>query len=175
MASIEEKIKDGQIVSFKFRACMGRISDGKQVFRCKSWIPEEGMTNKKSRKAAAAAEWEQAAKQAFLLEQEEQELKAAEAAEKAKILTFGRFVREVWLPLAVNDGEHRPSTVAMYTAILDVLLPHFEETPLQEVTALQITAYLKWLRTDYKTKYGSLSFLSQTDTRKHSFSRFTPM
>ncbi len=156
MAAIEEKIKDGKIVSFKFKACLGRDPNGKQVFRCKTWFPEEGLTNNKSRKAAAAAaaEWEQAAKQAFLLEQEEQERQAAEAAENAKILTFGRFVREVWLPLAVNDGEHRPSTVAMYNAILDVLLPHFDETPLQEVTALQITAYLKWLRTDYRTKYG---------------------
>ena len=97
MAAIEEKIKDGKIVSFKFKACLGRDPNGKQVFRCKTWFPEEGLTNNKSRKAAAAAaaEWEQAAKQAFLLEQEEQEQQAAEAAEKAKILTFGRFVREV--------------------------------------------------------------------------------
>ena len=156
MASIEEKSKDGKIISCKFRVCLGRNPDGKQIIRTKYWHPPDGLTNNKIRKAAAAAaaEWEQAAKQAFLLEQEQQERRAAEAAEKAKILTFGRFVREVWLPLAVNDGDHRPSTVAMYTAILDVLLPHFDDTPLQEITALQITAYLKWLRTDYKTKYG---------------------
>ncbi len=156
MASLEEKIKDGRIVSFKFRACMGRGPDGKQIIRRTTWKPPDGLTNKKSRKAAAAAaaEWEKEVKQAFLLDQEEKALQELEAAEKAKVLTFGRFVREVWLPLAVNDGEHRPSTVAMYNAILDVALPHFDETPLQEVTGLQISTYLKWLRTDYRTKYG---------------------
>ena len=128
MASIEEKIKDGQIVSFKFRACLGRTSDGKQVFRCKNWIPEEGMTSKKSRKAAAAAaaEWEQEAKQSFLLEQEEKARQELEAAEKAKVLTFGRFVREVWLPLAVNDGEHRPSTVATKNSPVEELKQYKE-------------------------------------------------
>ena len=35
-----------------------------------------------------------------------------------------------------------------------MILPRFEETPLQEVTGLQISSYLRWLRNDYRTKYG---------------------
>ena len=128
MASIEEKIKDEKIISCKFRVCLGRNPDGKQIIRTKYWHPPDGLTNNKIRKAAAtaAAEWEQAAKQAFLLEQEQQERRAAEAAEKVKILTFGRFVREVWLPLAVNDGEHRPSTVATKNSPVEELKQYKE-------------------------------------------------
>ena len=149
MAAIQEKVKDGKIVSFKFRVCLGRNEDGKQIFKCLTWYPDEEMTEAKSRKAAAAAAllWEQEVRAAYITEQ-------SEAKEKAKIQTFGRFVKEVWFPLAVNDGEHRPSTVSMYNHILNVIMPHFENTPLQEVTALQITAYLKWLRNDYRTALG---------------------
>ena len=69
MASITEKMKDGRIVSFKFRACVGRDQNGKQVFKCMTWYPEEGMTKARSRKeaTAAAVEWEREQKKAFLL------------------------------------------------------------------------------------------------------------
>ena len=56
LATIQEKIKDGKIVSFKFKACLGRSADGKQVFKCLTWYPEEGLTKAKSRWAAAAAD-----------------------------------------------------------------------------------------------------------------------
>lgn len=149
MASVLEKVKNGKIVSFKFRTCLGRDEHGKQIIKCCTWYPEEGLTKAKSRKAAAAAAvWEKESKEAYLIEQAEKEKQALEAMEKAEILTFGRFVREVWLPLAVNDGEHRPSTVAMYTHILNVILPHFEDTPLHEVTGLQIITF----ETNYKIR-----------------------
>lgn len=149
MATIQEKTKDGKIVSFKFKSCLGRDESGKQVFRCLTWYPEEGQTKAKSRKAAAAAaeEWEAAQKKAYCEEITEQR-------RQASILTFGRFVREVWLPLGVKDGSHRASTVAMYQYILAVMLPFFEKIPLQELTALQITKYLNWLRNDYRTERG---------------------
>ena len=124
MASIIEKVKGSKIISFKFRTCLGRDENGKQILKCTTWYPEEGLTKAKSRKAAAAAEWEKAAREAYLLEKAEKEKQALEAMEKAEVLTFDRFVREVWLPLAVNDGQHRPSTVAMYTHIL-ALIPLF--------------------------------------------------
>ena len=49
MAAIQEKVKGGKIVSFKFKAYMGRNEEGKQVFRCLTWYPEEEMTKAKSR------------------------------------------------------------------------------------------------------------------------------
>lgn len=156
MAAIQEKVKGGKIVSFRFRAYLGKDEIGRKLFDSMTWYPEDEMTKAKSRKAAAAAAalWEKEAKTAYLAEKAKREQEETEKAEQRSVLTFGRFVREVWLPLAVNDGEHRPSTVAMYTHILNVILPHFEDTPLQEVTGLQITAYLKWLRNDYRTYYN---------------------
>ena len=50
MATIQEKIKGKKIVSFKIKACVGRDEKGKQVFRCKTWYPPEGLTNGKARK-----------------------------------------------------------------------------------------------------------------------------
>ena len=45
----------------------------------------------------------------------------AEEKEKMMVMTFGKFVREIRFPLAVDDGEHSPSTVAMYKHILNVI------------------------------------------------------
>ena len=48
MATIQEKVKDKQIVSFKFKACLGRDENGKQIFKCHTWYPPvdcSAMTN----------------------------------------------------------------------------------------------------------------------------------
>ncbi len=90
MASITEKVKDGKIVSFKFRACVGRDENGKQVFKCMTWYPDADMTKAKSKKeaAAVAAEWEREQKRAFLLEEEERK------TQERKTLTNSR--RRIW-------------------------------------------------------------------------------
>ena len=44
MAYIQEKIKGKKIVSFKFKACVGRDADGKQVFKCTTWYPPDELT-----------------------------------------------------------------------------------------------------------------------------------
>lgn len=155
MATIYEKTKDKKIISYKFRTCLGRDENGKQIFKCTTWTPPPDLTNTKSRKAAKAAAdaWENKVKQEYLLNQIiKQEERTAAAPEVS--YTFDSFVNEVWFPLCVRDGSHRPSTVAMYAHILDVILPHFEGIPLQEITGIKITQYLRWLRNDYRTKYG---------------------
>ena len=60
MAHIQEKTKGKKIVSFKFKACVGRGADGKQVFKCKTWYPPDELTPAKARKEAqkVAARWE---------------------------------------------------------------------------------------------------------------------
>ena len=45
MATINQNKKDGKIISFKFKAFLGRNEKGKQIFQCKTWkcnqkIPE---------------------------------------------------------------------------------------------------------------------------------------
>jgi len=44
MATIQEKIKEGKIVSYKFKACLRRDEGGKQVFKCMTWYPPENLT-----------------------------------------------------------------------------------------------------------------------------------
>ena len=60
MAYIQEKIKGKKIVSFKFKACVGRDADGKQVFKCTTWYPPDELTPAKARKEAqkVAVLWE---------------------------------------------------------------------------------------------------------------------
>ena len=45
MASIQENIKEGKTVSYKFKVCLGRDKDGKQIFKCKTWYPPENLTH----------------------------------------------------------------------------------------------------------------------------------
>ena len=67
MASITQNKKDGKIVSYKFRACVGRDEFGKQIFRCSTWKAPDGMTPSRAEKAAqkAAADWERQVKDEY--------------------------------------------------------------------------------------------------------------
>ena len=72
MAYIQEKLKGKKIVSFKFKACVGRDDNGKQIFKCTTWYPPAELTPAKARKEAqkVAAIWEDEVRQAYLKEQE---------------------------------------------------------------------------------------------------------
>ena len=151
MAAIKENFKGKKITSFRFRTCLGRDENGKQIFKSTTWYPPSGLTNARSRKAAviAAEKWEQQVKSGF-----EPEANNSQTTLQESKYTFEQFVNEVWFPLCVQDGSHRPSTVAMYTHILDVILPYFKGMALTEITGVKISQYLRWLRNDYRTKYG---------------------
>ena len=101
MASITPKRKSGRIVSYKFKTCVGRNTQGKQIFRCTTWVPPEGMKVFQADRAAekAALEWEDTARAEY-----EREM-AALAAGKSYSLPpekrhddFNSFVSEIWLP-----------------------------------------------------------------------------
>lgn len=155
MACIQEKLKGKKIISFKFKACVGRDDNGKQIFRCTTWYPPAELTPAKARKEAqkVAAIWEDEVHQAYLKEQEEKAV-AGELPPPAPVYTFDSFVNEVWIPLCVRDGSHRPATVAMYTNILKVILPQFKGVPLAEISGVRISQYLRWLRNDYRKLDG---------------------
>ena len=150
MASIKEEGTRGKRLSYKFRVCLGRDENGRQILKAMRWNPPEDMTPAKAKKEAqrVAAVWEAEQKEAF-------ERQKAQKEGRKTDYTFGQFVDEVWVPLCVRDGSHRPSTVAMYTNILKVMRPHFEELLLNEISGIQITQYLTWLRNDYRTQYGN--------------------
>lgn len=138
MASIQEKCKGRKIISYKFRACIGRDENGKQIFKSTTWYSPPDLTPAKCRKAAklAAEEWEKRIKGGV-----EPEANNSQAATKENQYTFDQFVNEVWFPLCVKDGSHRPSTIAMYTHILDVILPYFKGMPLKEISGVTISQF----------------------------------
>ena len=67
MASITQNKKDGKVISYKFKACIGRDEFGKQIFRCTTWKVPDGLAVARVEKSAqkAAAEWEQQAKEEY--------------------------------------------------------------------------------------------------------------
>ena len=107
MAYIQEKTKGKKIVSFKFKACLGRDANGKQIFKCWTWYPPADLTPAKARKEAdrVADRWEEEQRLAFSQQKAEEE-----TAPPAPVYTFDRFVNEAWIPLCVRDGSHRPAT-----------------------------------------------------------------
>lgn len=151
MAYIQEKTKGKKIVSFKIKACLGRDANGKQIFKCTTWYPPADLTPAKARKEAerVAGRWEEEQRLAFSQQKAEEE-----TAPPAPVYTFDSFVNEVWIPLCVRDGSHRPATVAMYTNILKVILPQFKGVPIDEITGVRISQYLRWLRNDYRKPDG---------------------
>ena len=153
MANIQEKIKGKKIVSFKIKVCVGRDENGKQVFRCTTWYPPEGLTNGKARKEVqkVAIVWEDQAKAAYRKELAEGKTVVAGFS---RSFEFEKFVYEVWVPLCVRDGSHRPSTIAMYTNILKILVPKFEGMSIKEISGVHISQYLRGLRNDYRKQDG---------------------
>lgn len=147
MAYIQGKVK--KIVSFKFKACVGQDADGKQVFKCKTRYPPDELTPAKAHKDAqkVAALWAYEAREAYLKEQREP---VVTGCSPSRPFTFDGFVNDVWLPLYVRDGSHRPSTIAMHTNILRVILPQFEGIPLSDISGVYISQYLRRLRTDHR-------------------------
>ena len=70
MASIKEEGTRGKRLSYKFRVCLGRDENGRQISKAMRWNPPEDMTPAKARKEAqrVAAVWEAAqAVRSFLI------------------------------------------------------------------------------------------------------------
>lgn len=155
MASIKANIKDGKTVSFRFRCCVDREENGKQVFRTLTWHIPDGLTPSKAERAAKAAanEWEKQVKFEY-----EQDLKDPERAKKREIdrtkTDFVDFIQNVWFPLRVCDGEHKHTTVEFYRNITNKIAEYFKGAILQQITSLQIQKYIIYLRTKYRSKQG---------------------
>ena len=165
MATIYPNRKDGKIISIKLKAYLGRDEQGKQIFRCKNWIPDKNMTEKK---LLALAE-----KEAILFEHEaaaqyEEERKAFKPNE----ILFNDFIQKIWFPAKINLKEVRPTTIAFHSYILKIVLPYFEEQKLKDITDKHIERYLSYLKNTYRTKqnkplapktirhhYGTLSLI----------------
>ena len=149
MASIIPKEKDGKIISYKFKACVGRDDCGKQVFRCTTWKVPAGLVPSKAVKAAekAAAAWEQDAKAEF--EKDLQDAERARQREIAKCKTdFVHFVKNVWFPICIEDGEHKPKTISFYNDTTKNITAYFAGCNMQKITPTEIQKFIIHLRTE---------------------------
>ena len=115
MASVKENKKNGKVISYKFTCCLARDAKGKQIRRYCTWIPEEGLTAKKERKAAerAAEAWEQNLRNEYEKDLLNPERAAFKEMAGSKI-DFGEFVLKIWLPICIDNGEHKAKTVSFF-------------------------------------------------------------
>ena len=166
MASITQNKKDGKVISYKFKACIGRDEFGKQIFRCTTWKVPDGLAAARVEKAAqkAAAEWEQQAKEEYKRDVENPERVKERKIEKSRT-EFSAFIRQVWFPICICDGEHKPTTIDFNRNISNVIANYFSGKAMQAISSTDIQKYLIYLRTDYRTAQGKP--LAQKTIRHH--------
>lgn len=134
MASIREKKKGNKIISYEFTCCLARDAKGRQIRRYSTWTPKEGLSPSKERKAAerAAEAWEQALRKEYEKDLKSPERVAIKDIANAK-MDFGAFVTEVWFPICIDNGEHKPKTVSFYNDTMKNIVGHFEGFALQNI------------------------------------------
>ena len=155
MASITQNKKDGKVISYKFRACVGRDEFGKQIFRCSTWKIPDGLIPSRAEKAAqkAAADWERQVKEEYEKDiLNPQRIKEREIAKKHT--EFSEFALREWFPICVDDGDHKHTTVDFYRHTTNRVADYFKGKAIQSITPLDIQRFLIYLRTEYRTKQG---------------------
>ena len=151
MAAITPNLKNGKIISYRFRACVGRNESGKQVFRSKTWTVPEQLTPSKAQRAAqkAADTWEEEVRTEYKKDVNDPQL--AKLRELAKATTdFVSFVEHDWFPVCVDNGEHKPKTVAFYQDTKKNIVGYFQGSILQKLTTTDIQKFFIYLRTNQK-------------------------
>ena len=150
MASVYPVKKGCRIVSYKFKVFLGRDENRKQIVRCMTWIPPEGLSGAKRTRAAqkAADQWEKELKGQgqLLLEREK---------EQQEQMGISAFIHKIWLPLEVEDGEKKPGTVTFYKSMVRLIEEYFQDKALSSITGTDIQLYLKFLRTEHKGRNGA--------------------
>ena len=149
MATIIPNEKGGKIISYKFRAFLGRDEKGKQIARYLTWTVPEDMSPAKGRRAAekAAELWEKQVQ--FEYEQDVHNPERVKAREIERTRTpFSPFVLNDWFPICIDNGEHKPKTVSFYNDTVKNIVAYFEKIPLQQITAIDIQRFIIYLRTE---------------------------
>ena len=119
MATIIPNHKNGKVVSFKFRVCLGRSEFGKQITKYTTWYVPDNLTPSKAQRAAekAAKDWEQHIRQQY-----KNDTANPEKVREREILNnrteFSNYIRNIWFPICICDGEHKPTTVELTATYL---------------------------------------------------------
>ena len=143
MASIAQNKKDGKVVSYKFKACVGRDELGKQVWKRTSWKIPDGMIPSRAEKAAqkAAAVWEKEVRDEYQRDLLNPERVKERITAKSRT-DFSEFVRNTWFPICICDGEHKPTTVAFNKHISNTIADYFNGKAIQTLSGTDIQKYL---------------------------------
>ena len=146
MASIYPKLKDGKIVSFKFKSLLYRDETGKQVCKCKTWKPSKNLSEAKLLEKAKieAALWE---KQLLL------EIKNESVSQNLD-LTLEKFVKDYWLDYQKNVKENKQTTIQFYNDILKIILPKIGKIKMINVSHIDLENYMKYIKNDYRSRIG---------------------
>lgn len=145
MATVDiRRDKDGKILGYRFRACIG-LDDGKR----KVWRTESRPRANKyiKRKAVSNTELKNAQDAANIWEKEKREefRKSHGRREDLKDITFKDFVNHHWLPDHVNDGRHALNTVAFFESSCKSSLEYFNNQVLSEIDTEMTKRYLNEL------------------------------
>ena len=156
MATIIENKKDGKVVSYKFRAYLGKQQDGKQVTKYHTWQVPDGITPAKARKAAekAAAEWEKEARFEYERDVKEPERAAIREIENQRT-DFVGFVDGLFFPVCLYDGNHKQTTITYYESLSKGIKTYFKGYTLQTIAPIDIKKYLIYLQTKHRTPLGN--------------------
>lgn len=138
---------DDEIISFKFRCCVGRDTDYKQIWRTETIAIDderiEGMTPAALLKKlnSIKTEWDEKKKAEYN--------RSPSKVDKSKI-TFADFVRNHWWEDHVMGSEHTPSSISFYRYMSDDLVAYFGNKKLKSIDAESIKRYIKYLNKDAK-------------------------
>lgn len=148
MATIDtRKNKDGEIIGYRFRACVGRDEHYKQVWRTCTIKRPDGLTPARERKEVErqADTWETA--------QKEEYSRTHTKTDKDKI-TFADFVKNHWWTDHVMDGTHTPSTISFFRYMSEDLVAYFGKKKLRQIDAEAVKRYIKYLNNEAVTRGG---------------------
>ena len=175
MATIEERRdKDGKLIGYRFRVCVGRDEHKKQVWRTTSIDRPIGLTPKKEEKEVQriADAWEQEQRADY--EKNKNKIKELNPSVKSKI-TLNEFIDKIWIEKHVKNGEHTPDTIAFYQSMAKDIKAYFQnECPdikLCNVDKENVLDYLTYMRTLARTKndkpYGATTIQHHFSTLRN--------
>ena len=152
--------KKGEIISYRFRCCVGRGTDKKQILRSCTVSRPDGLTPAKERKEVErlADAWEQEQRKIFE--------RTHEKIDRRKI-GYKEFVEKRWLKNHVLDGQHTPNGIAFFKASSKTSVDFFGSKKLNEIDLEAVEAYLRYLNTEARGKSGKPLSAS---TQQHHFS-----
>lgn len=158
MASIYPNRKNGKIVSFKFKVYLGRDENGKQLFKCKTWIPEKITSENR---LLIQAEKESTIWEHQIIEDYKNQITRLNPSK----ITLKDFIEIIWLPYQRNCKDIRATTIAFYSYLLKIIIPYLGENKLQLINETNIEEYLSYLKNTYKTRNNTI--LSPKTIRHH--------